>query len=475
MVLEGGKLINRIKIAKLRLSVYFYHGISLLSQKIMIKNSKISVNNIAYYPVVEDIATLADIVNRICWYIPQKDQIFNASINIPVTANLLNIQLDSLPTPKSQKRYISKSENIHFIGDDNKFLKSADVILLWDSKRKYSIPILKNIYKVKIVDPAYYFSVEAETYQRLFYTILNATQKEDFTKKSIDNFSRLLSEVSQFKKGYVFGSGPSLEKYGFNFDYSDGFRIVCNSIVKNEDLFEYIKPHVLAFGDAQHHASPCIYASTFRQNVLTAQDKFNFYIFTKDYFYPLLVIHYPEIRHRIIGIEAPGVWDLSISEILRMVLLKPHKIPWFDKIPGHDEEFNFPTPQKFFLRSAGSILPSYMIPLASTVCTNVFILGADGRDPNGRKPDDTYIWSYSSSCQYDDVIMQTAFETHPSYFRDRPFTEVMDRYAEIYELLLKFGENSGKKYFALTPSFIPALSARQFSDDNKKITQGCNV
>ena len=63
---------------------------------------------------------------------------------------------------------------------------------------------------------------------------------------------------------------------------------------------------------------------------------------------------------------------------------------------------------------------SHMIPLASAVCKDVYVIGADGRDPNGRKPDETYIWSYSSSCQFDNDLMKTAFGTHPAYFRDRP-------------------------------------------------------
>ena len=65
---------------------------------------------------------------------------------------------------------------------------------------------------------------------------------------------------------------------------------------------QHINPHVLVFGDAQHHASPCKYAATFRQTVLDKQKEFGFYILTKDYFAPLLLAHYQGLKDKIIGI-----------------------------------------------------------------------------------------------------------------------------------------------------------------------------
>ncbi len=267
----------------------------------------------------------------------------------------------------------------------------------------------------------------------------------------------MIDKVKNFNKAYVFGTGPSLEKLGKDFDYSDGFRLICNSIVRNKELLNHIKPHLLVFGDAQHHSSPCMYADMFRKAVIEAMHETDCFILTKDYYLPLLLTHCPELMNKSIGIEAPGVWDLSLREILFTILQNPHKLPWFTKIPGHEEAYNFPTLEKFYVRSAGSVLPSYMIPIASSVCNDVYILGADGLDPRGRNPDETFIWAYSSSCQFDE---QSAFETHPSYFRDRPNVEKFDIYSEKFNELIEYGESVGKKYYSLAPSHIPALAKR---------------
>ena len=443
------------KIKALRMLVYSYYGVGKI-MKSLDRDEEHVIRNVIYYPVVRDTTTLADLVNRISWYFPQSAY-SNVEVYILVDPNLLGTDLKSLAPPSAQYNYISKTENIHLSEKRECKLSNADVILLWNKRSMFEPIILRHINKVRIVDPTYYFSVEAETYQRMFFATLGRQEKERFLKISKGNYQTLLNAVGKYEKAYVFGTGPSLEKYAMDFDYSDGFRIVCNSIVKNKEIMDHIKPHLLVFGDAQHHASPCLYAETFRQAVIEAVHETNSYILTKDYFLPLFLEHCPQLKDKIIGIEAPGVWDLSLKEAISMVLRRPHKIPWFDKIPGHDEEYNFPTLDKFYVRSAGSVLPSYMIPLASSVCKKIYILGADGHDPNGRKPDGTFIWSYSPSCQFNE---QTAFDTHPSYFRDRPYTEDFDIYCENFEGLIHYGESLGREYYSLAPSHIPVLAQR---------------
>ena len=312
--------------------------------------------------------------------------------------------------------------------------------------------------KVNMVDPTYYFSVEADTHRRLYIQTIDSQEKERLSELSKRNYQTLLDEVSGCERGYVFGTGPSLDR-AMEFDYRGGFRVVCNSIVKNKALLNHIKPHLLTFGDPMFHFSPCRYAATFRQMALAAVNEFQCYIMTQEYSLPLYLAHYPELESKLIGIPAPGVWEMSLGEIIGMVLRRPHKMPWFTKIPGHKEEYNFPTPDKLYVRLTGSVLPSFMIPVVSSVCKEIYIIGADGRDPNERKPDETSVWSYSSSSQFGD-LMQTAFNTHPSYFRDQPYTFDYKIYCENFEGLLCFGESLGKRYYSLTPSYIPALAKR---------------
>jgi hypothetical protein len=450
---------SQSKIKMLRLLVYSYYGLAKVLT-VLTGNTKRVVKQVIYYPTVNDEATLADLVNRISWYFPQSAN-SRVEVSIVVDKKLLVTNLKSLVPPSSQHCYIGKSENIHLIEQRERDLSKADAIMLWDKRSMFKPVVLRHLTKVNIVDPTFYFSVEADTHQRMCIQTLEGQQKERLVELSKKNFQALLDEVDECEQGYVFGTGPSLEAHAMDFDYSDGFRVVCNSIVKNKTLLNYIKPQLLVFGDAQHHMSPCRYAATFRQAAIEAVNELQCYILTEDYHLPLLLAHYPELKDKIIGIEAPGVWKLSLYEIIMMVLHNPHKIPWFDKIPGHDEEYNFPTPDKFYVRLTGSVLPSFMIPIVSSICKDIYILGADGRDPKGRKPDGTFIWGYSPSCQFNE---QTAFDTHPSYFRDRPYTEDFDIYCENFEGLIHYGESLGRKYYSLAPSYIPVLAQRLVPD-----------
>ena len=63
-------------------------------------------------------------------------------------------------------------------------------------------------------------------------------------------------------KSYVFGTGPSLES-GRGKDFSDGYRIVCNTICKDRDFFLKLEPHILVAGDAQCHFSDTKHAQAF--------------------------------------------------------------------------------------------------------------------------------------------------------------------------------------------------------------------
>jgi len=193
------------------------------------KNKNTGINNIIYFPVVQDTTTISDLINRICWYFPKSTH-SKANIYVPVDKDLLEIDFGSLVAPNAQQNYIEKLNHIHLIKESEIDLSQADTIMLWNKKSMLEPTILPHVHKVRIVDPTYYFSVEAETYQRMFFSTLRPESREHFSQLSKNNYQLLLDEVRNFDKAYVFGTGPSLEKLGKSFDYSDGFRIVCNSI-----------------------------------------------------------------------------------------------------------------------------------------------------------------------------------------------------------------------------------------------------
>ncbi|MCL0102754.1 hypothetical protein M1N93_02185 [Dehalococcoidia bacterium] len=442
---------ERFKINIRKIIAYGYYGMGKVLRSQAGDDGKV-IRHVIYYPAVKDVATLADLVNRISWYFPQSP-FSQVKVSVVVDPKLLNTNLKSMAPPASQESYIGQGDNIRLTEHGTVNLSQADAIMLWDKKNMFEPRVLRHLAKVNVVDPWFYYVLEAVLSARLYFQTVDSQQKEELSQLSKRNYQALLDTVAGCERGYVFGTGPSLER-AWELDYSGSFRVICNSIVKNKALLRHIKPHLLAFVDEAFFFSPCRYSAEFRRMMLETVEEFQCYIMIRDHEVPLLLAHYPELENRIIGMPAPGVWDMSLREIMGMLLRKPTRMPLPTRIPGHEDELNFPTLDKFYVRVAPSVMPGIMVPVASSVCQEIYIIGADGR-----KPDESYFWTHSSSSQFSD-LMQTVFHTHPSFFRDTLYAEHYKEYCKYFEELLHYGESLGKRYYSLAPSYIPALAKR---------------
>ena len=437
-----------------KIIAYGYCGIGEALKSLTGDNGRV-IRNAIYYPAVKDVATLADLVNRISWYLPQSP-FSQVEVSVVVDAKLLNTNVKSLVPPASQQSYIKQFENIHLIGHRAVDLSQADAIMLWDKRSMFEPRVLWHWARVNTLDPWFYFLVEAFVSARLYSRTIESQQKERLSELSKKNYQALLNEVAGCERGYVFGTGPSLEQ-AMEFDYHGGFRVVCNSIVKNKALLRHIKPQLLVFADAAFFFSPCHYAVEFRRMMLETVEEFQCYIMIPHHDVPLLLAHHPQLENRIIGMPMPGVWDMSLGELVRLALFNPNKAPWLTKIPGHREEYNFPTLDKFYVRVSPSVMTSLMIPVVSSVCQEIYIIGADGR-----KPDENYFWTHSSPSQFGD-LMQTVFDTHPSFFRDVLYTDHYEEHCRYFKEVVRYGESLGKRYYSLAPSYVPVLAQRLVS------------
>jgi len=447
---------ERAKINLRKIRAYGYYGVGKVLRS-MGRDSERFIRHIFYYPKVKDIATLADLVNRATWYLPQST-FSQVEVSIPVDTKLLGTNLESLVPPPSQYNYIGRHENIHLIDLHKADLSQADAIMLWDKRSMFDPRILWHLARVNVADPWYYYIVESFLYPRFCFQSLESQQKKHFIQLSKNNYQALLNKVAAYKRGYVFGTGPSLDQ-ATEFDYDEGFRVICNTIVKNKRLLKHIKPQLLVFLDPAFFFSPCLYSAEFRRMMLETVQEFQCHIMVPNYIVPLLLSHYPELETKIIGMPIPGLLDMSLREIIRMIFRNPinnvlSNLPVQTKIPGHREVYNFPTIDKFYVRASSSVMTMYMIPIVSSVCEEIYIIGADGR-----KPDENYFWTHNPSSQFGD-LMKTLFDTHPSFFRDAVYTDAYKGHCDFFENLLRYGESMGKKYYSLTPSYIPALAKR---------------
>lgn len=421
-------------IKRIRFLSLLYYGHRAYQMVISELFGEKQISKIVLYPAINDIGQLADILNRISWYLPiEKGQSNNAQITLGLGSDLTNWERNpqDLYEPDAQKRYITTLDHINFVDETvlDKEVSQADAILLWDTSGMPLLKTLVNLHKIHIIDPNYYSHAEASNYQGLFDHTRTSDQHQKLAELSLRNYNTLLDQVKGCSRATVFGTGPSLDQ-ALEFDFSGGFNIVCNSIVKNRTLLDHIKPQLLVFADPVFHFSPCKYSVEFRSQVLNAIHDYNCFCLVPEGRVTLMLAHYPELKNRIIGM--------------------PTRIG----IPTRKRDFNFPTPDNFYVKASDNILTLFMLPIASTVAEKIQIIGSDGRQKN-----ENYFWKHSSSAQFDE-LMQTVFDTHPSFFRDRVYTDYYEVHCKILNNLIEYGESSGKKYISLTQSYIPALEKR---------------
>lgn len=380
------------------------------------KPQKILIN-----PSIDKVEDLGDILNRIAWYIPNP----KVNVYIPYKQKMLDkFKVNNINVPQSQHQYFDVvPPQVKLITEKQSKLIKADIMFLrnW----KYIIKHILRLQKIQIIDPWYYSEQECVAWANFYYQSLFDHESEIIKEQSKRNYAQLLKSVKGFKRAYIYTTGPSIDcVHEFEFE-AESFKIICNSMVKNQVFLEHIRPQLLVFADPVFHFSPCLYSYEFRKFALKAIERCNMFCMVPETKAGLLLAHYPHLADRLIGI--------------------PHQAA---------ETWNFPTPERFYIKGSNNIMTLYMIPVASAIAREVCILGADGRQ-KGEK----YFWKHSSQNQFDE-LMQTVVDTHPSFFRDRIYTDYYKKHCQVVESQIEFGEKRGIIYRTLTPSYIPALAKR---------------
>lgn len=393
-----------------------------------------TINTLLIYPMLTDSEKYLDLLNRTAWAFPKKP---NLKIYFPMDSNQCGAwgKIKDLKPPKYQYNYLNRDlSHIVFVDkiDRNQLNQlQPDVILVHDTSLKAVKSILSKIHNVEIIDKSYYSYIEAGIWQNFFYQTFSKKERQDFENLSKRNFLSLSERCRGKQKAYCFTTGPSFNNYTA-FHYEDNsLKIICNSIVKDKEFLEYIKkPDLLVFADPAFHFGPSEYAGVFRKYVMAVIERYDCFVMVPNETVPLMITHYPKIADRIIGMN-------------------------------EEKEFNFPTIDKFWVKSYNNILIKYMLPTASTFADEIYIIGADGRGKN-----ENYFWKHSSLVQFDD-LMDSVFHTHPSFFRDRLYSDFYKMHCKNLEEMLQYGEARGKKYYSLMPSRIPALGKRYFKNKER--------
>ncbi|MXV17415.1 hypothetical protein [Hufsiella ginkgonis] len=371
----------------------------------------------------------SDYLSKLTWFIPDEDQLANTVMVCDAVYGLSKPSpylSEVAPPPNAPKVKLVNDPEVKVL------LTNSSIILLTHFRDIFNLNVLKNIGKIEIVDPYFFSYVESITWQNLFFNAMSSDQVTYYREFSLANFKQMSKDLGTKNSAVCFVTGPSFDTYK-QYDLSSfDLKIICNSVVKNEEFLEYVGgADILAFADPVFHFGPSKYAASFREQMVKIVKKYHCYVFVPIKALPLILKEVAGLEHLFIGIDYVK------------------------------KGFNFPSAENLSIKDNGNVLTNLMLPLSSVFATSIYIFGADGRNKS-----ESYFWNHSKSAQFGD-LMETAFQTHPSFFRDRVYTEYYDQHCKTVEELLQFGRDRGKDYHTITPSFIPALTGIKTDDYNR--------
>ncbi|WP_164478462.1 hypothetical protein [Mycolicibacterium stellerae] len=230
---------------------------------------------------------------------------------------------------------------------------------------------------------------------------------------------------------YVFGTGPSLGS-AVEHSFDDGTVVVCNTIVRDPELWHHLAPAFLTAGDAIYHFGHTPHARAFRADALR---------------------RLKESDGRTLFVY-PATFDVVVRSEFEAVesLLVP--IPW-----GEHTDITVDLTKHFVLPAVGNVLNALLLPLACTLSQDVRLWGFDGRAPT-----DTGFWANSGRHTYPE-LMQSIRDSHPAFFADRipkgdEIRYVKEVHGDWLETRLSEAEERSFQFRMLHQSWTPTLQKR---------------
>ena len=261
----------------------------------------------------------------------------------------------------------------------------------------------------------------------------------DFGSATVDiiavqqEFIQYVQRIHQsqgYTRVYLFGTGPSLER-AMDHKWDDGYRVVCNTIVRDKALWNHINPHFFVAADTIYHFEHTAFARKFREDLkkrLSETDtKFMYPLFARE----IIFREFSEFQDKLMPFPMGN-----------------HKLIYGDL----RENFSFPY--------LGNALTSFMLPLGCTLAKNVYLWGFDGRALS-----DKLLWSHSSKHYYSE-LEEEMMKAHPAFFSARSSKDKFDAYVknalgDRLENNLQEAERLGWHFHMLHDSNTPALQKRR--------------
>jgi hypothetical protein len=272
-------------------------------------------------------------------------------------------------------------------------------------------------------------NIEGWDYHKLMWTfqhdkVLAGQQKG---KEILKNLKKTLS--AQYDKAYILGTGPSLEKASSQ-DWSDGIRIVSNTIVRDAELWNHINPHFIVAGDGIYHFGIGKFAKAFREDLKKRLTETKTYFVFPDTFYPLVLKEFSDFKDRLIPVP------YGFSTVIHKDLTNDYTLP-----------------------RTSNVLPLLLLPLATTLAKHVYLWGFDGRSPDAK-----LFWKNSPKQFYTEYVDEL-MELHPAFFnafvpKNSPDSYVKKVHGDSLEIALREAEREGYTFKMMHFSYTKVLQDR---------------
>jgi hypothetical protein len=250
-------------------------------------------------------------------------------------------------------------------------------------------------------------------------------------EKAYKNFKTAMRNNKKYSKAYIFGTGPSLAR-AIERDWSDGAKIVCNTIVRDRNLINHIKPQFVVAGDAVYHFSHTEFAKNFRRDLFNRMGE-----------------------HEQLYFVYPDIFDVIVQRELAQFSSRLVPIP-----TGTERRVDINLIHSFNLPGLGNVLALLLLPLALTISNRVYLTGFDGRDPQDRA---SPFWANSALHSYPE-LMWTLKDQFPGFFNhfvpENDSTHYIKSVHEDLEPILVDAEYRGAEFEMLHPSWTETLNRR---------------
>jgi len=380
-----------------------------------------------YYPAFDDINELLHHYHAAKYFVPRNKE---GGILFLVSDNIKNIpvQGDSLPVPEyfgDYSRNGNSTIKIIRTNRENGFFKSiwkyrASKVFIWKSdflsKRFIDGRTIVDLDRNRTASGCF-------NYPRIRFLIKDIKRVQKQRGYFHNKFNLYIDSLPDYSKAFVFGTGPSVTG-AFEHDFSDGYRIICNTLIKNKELMKHIKPNFLAALDGIYHFGISKYACQFREDLEVFIQENKCMVLVPEDEYSNFIYYYSKYRDFIL----PVSYDT--------------------------QDINLDMKKVFQTKGVPNVLNRLLLPLSSSLSNEIYFLGFDGRKNN-----DLHFWSSSEKINYEDLKVYHQM-AHPGFFRYTDYLKYAETQSELSEIIISLGEKVGKKYYSLNESTNTAFKKR---------------